>query len=270
MSRPFAPLEKSGRIATVTLSRPESRNAVAQVQDCRDVVDAVNAANDDPEISVLILTGAGSAFSSGGDLKSIRERSGIGPRQSGGPAETRANYRRGVQGMIRALADVEIATIAAINGPAIGLGLDLAVICDMRVCAESAKLASSFLKVGIIPGDGGAWILTQALGYARAAELILTGDAITASEALALGLVNKVAPDGKLMEETLALAQRVAVNPPRAVRMAKRLLRESQHSRLSDVLELSAAFQALAHETDDHKEAVDSFFEKRPPRFTGN
>ncbi|MES1158685.1 MAG: crotonase/enoyl-CoA hydratase family protein [Terricaulis silvestris] len=270
MSTPFASLEKAGRIATVTLSRPESRNAVAQLQDCEDVVNAVNAANDDSEISVLILTGAGPAFSSGGDLKSIRERSGIGPTKAGGPAETRSNYRRGVQAMIRALADVEIATIAAINGHAIGLGLDLAAICDMRVCAASAKLASSFLKVGIIPGDGGAWILSKAIGYPRAAELILTGDMISAAEAQTLGLVNKVAPDDKLMEEARALAARVAVNPPRAVRMAKRLLREAQHSRLDDVLELSAAFQALAHETADHAEAVDAFFEKRTPRFTGN
>ena len=171
--------------------------------------------------------------------------------------------------MIRTLFDLEIATIAAINGAAIGLGLDLAAICDMRVCAASAKLASSFLKVGIIPGDGGAWILTQAIGPARAAEMILTGDMISADEALKLGLVNKVAPDGDVMKEARALAERVAVNPPRAVRMAKRLLRESRHARLDDVLELSAAFQALAHETADHKEAVEAFIEKRKPNFTG-
>ncbi|HVZ99317.1 MAG TPA: enoyl-CoA hydratase-related protein [Caulobacterales bacterium] len=270
MSTPFASYEKTGRIARVTLSRPESRNAVARLEDCRDVVDAVTRANDDPEVNVMILTGAGAAFSSGGDLRTLRDRSGIGPQRAGGPAETRATYRRGVQSMIRAFADAEIATIAAINGPAIGLGLDLALICDMRVCARSARLASSFLKVGIIPGDGGAWILSKTVGYARAAELILTGEQIGADEALRLGLVNTVADDDKLMQDALALAERVAVNPPRAVRLAKRLLRESQHARLSDMLELSAAFQALAHETEDHKEAVDSFFEKRPPRFTGN
>ncbi|HVY86740.1 MAG TPA: enoyl-CoA hydratase-related protein, partial [Caulobacterales bacterium] len=222
MSMPFASYEKNGRIAVLTLSRPESRNAIARIEDCREVVEALNRANDDPEVSVLILTGAGPAFSSGGDLKSIRERNGIGPRQTGGPAETRANYRRGVQSIIRTLADLEIATIAAINGPAIGLGLDLAAICDMRVCAQSAKLASSFLKVGIIPGDGGAWILSKTIGYARAAEMILTGDQITADEALKLGLVNKVVGDDKLMDETRALAERVAVNPPRAVRLSKR------------------------------------------------
>ena len=265
----FCTYEKSGRVATLTLNRPESRNAVATLADCQDVVDAVTRANDDPELSVIVLTGAGASFSSGGDLKAIRERSGIGPTK-GGPADTRTNYRRGVQSMIHALATTELATIAAINGHAIGLGLDLAVICDMRVAGASAKMASSFVKVGIIPGDGGAWILSKAIGYARAAELILTGDTIGAEEALKLGLVNKVAPDDKLLEETRALAERVAINPPKTVRMAKRLLRESQHSRLSDVMELSAAFQALAHETADHKEAVAAFSEKRKPNFTGN
>ena len=269
MTAPFASIEKSGPIATVTLNRPESRNAIATLQDCQDLVAALAQANDDPEITVLILTGAGPAFCSGGDLKSLRDRTGIGPSQTGGAAETRTNYRRGVHSVIRALADTELATIAAINGAAIGLGLDIAAICDMRVCAAGAKLASSFLKVGIIPGDGGAWILTNLLGPARAAELVLTGDTIDAQEALRLGLVNKVTADGEVMNAARALADRVAVNPPRATRMAKRLLRESRHSRLEDMLELSAAFQALAHETSDHKEAVDALLSKRKPNFTG-
>ncbi len=263
----FATYEKSGRVAIVTLNRPESRNAIATLEDCRDLTQTFARANDDPEVSALILTGAGKAFCSGGDLKAIRERTGIGPQFP--PDATRLNYRRGVHSIIRALADVEVATIAAINGSAIGLGLDIAILCDMRIAAASARMASSFVKVGIIPGDGGAWILTQAIGPARAAELVLTGDTIDAAEALRIGLVSRVAADDKLMDEARALAGRVAVNPPRAVRLAKRLLREAQHGRLSDVLELSAAFQALAHETADHKEAVDAFTVKRPPRFTG-
>lgn len=263
----FATFEKAGRVALVTMNRPESRNAIGTLEDCADLVSAFNRANDDPEINALVLTGAGKAFSSGGDLKAIRERSGIGPRAA--PAETRANYRRGVQSIIRTLADVEIATIAAINGPAIGLGLDIAALCDMRVMGASVKVASSFLKVGIIPGDGGAWILTQLLGPARAAELVLTGDSIGAEEALRIGLINKIASDDKVLDEARALAERVAVNPPRSVRMAKRLLRQSRESSFADVLELSSAFQALAHETADHKEAVNAFVEKRPPRFTG-
>ena len=266
----FVAYEKSGRIATLTLNRPESRNAIATLQDCQDLIAGVARANDDPDVTVLILTGAGPAFCSGGDLKSLRDRSGIGPRQTGGPAETRTNYRRGVHSVIRALAETEVVTIAAINGAAIGLGLDIGIICDMRVCAESARLASSFLKVGIIPGDGGAWVLTQAVGAARAAELVLTGDPIDAQEALRIGLVNKVAPDAEVMATARALAERVAVNPPRATRMAKRLLQESKHARLNDVLELSAAFQALAHETADHREAVDAMISKRKPNFTGD
>ncbi|MEX1148332.1 MAG: enoyl-CoA hydratase-related protein, partial [Sphingomonadales bacterium] len=196
-----------------------------------------------------------------------RDRNGIGPLAT--PADTRANYRRGVQRVPLALSRLEIATIAAVNGHAIGLGCDLACLCDMRVASAKAKFAASFVKVGIVPGDGGAWILPRAVGHARAAELILTGDTITADEALAMGLVNRVVEPDQVMTEAQALAERITVNPPRSVRLAKRLLREAQHSRLEDVLELSAAFQALAHETADHREALDAFFEKRAPNFTG-
>lgn len=263
----FALFEKSGRIATITLNRPESRNAIGLIEDCDDVAAALRQASEDNEICAIVLTGAGKAFSSGGDLKAIREFSGIGPRR---PSEqTRRNYRRGVHTIMRALFETEVATIAAINGSAVGLGLDIAAICDMRVMARSAKVASSFVKVGIIPGDGGAWVLSKLLGPARAAELVLTGDTIDAEEALRIGLVNKIADDEKVLDEARALAERVAANAPRAVRMSKRLLRESQHARYFDVLELSAAFQALAHDTADHKEAVTAFGEKRSPRFTG-
>jgi enoyl-CoA hydratase/carnithine racemase len=263
----FATYEKSGRVATVTLNKPDARNAIGTVEDCDELAAALWRANDDSDINVVILTGAGKSFCAGGDLKAIRERTGIGPRAT--PDGTRANYRRGVHTIIKALADIEVATIAAINGHAIGLGLDIGILCDMRIAGASAKVASSFVKVGIIPGDGGAWILTNAIGATRAAELVLTGDTIDAEEAMRIGLVSRVVPDDQLMTEARKLAERVAVNPPRAVRLAKRLLREAQHGRLSDVLELSAAFQALAHETGDHKEAVDAFTEKRPPKFTG-
>jgi enoyl-CoA hydratase/carnithine racemase len=264
----FATYEKNGRVAVITLNRPESRNAIATPQDCADVVDAIERANADRDVVALILTGAGKSFCAGGDLKSMRERTGIGPQSP--PDATAANYRNGIHKMIRAIAETDVATIAAFNGHAIGLGLDIGVICDMRLAGASAKMASSFAKVGLIPGDGGAWILTNAIGSARAAELILTGDTIDADEACRIGLVSRVVPDDQLLAEANKLAERVAVNPPRAVRLAKRLLRESRHGRFSDVMELSAAFQALAHETEDHKEAVDAFSTKRAPNFTGN
>jgi enoyl-CoA hydratase/carnithine racemase len=267
MREPFVRYEKTGRVVTVTMLRPETRNAIGEFEDCHELVAALEQANADPGVSALILTGEGSAFSAGGNLKAMRDRTGIGPGST--PAETRANYKRGIQKIPQAFMALEIATIAAINGHAIGLGLDLACMCDMRVAADTAKFASSFVKIGIVPGDGGAWILPRVIGYSKAVELMLTGDTYSAQEALAMGLVGGLFPADQVMEEAMKLAARVAANPPRSVRLAKRLLREGQNLRLPEMLELSAAFQAMAHETDDHREALDAFFEKRPPVFTG-
>ena len=267
MSDPYVLYEVRGRIALLTLNRPDTRNAIGEHSDCAELVEAVERAGADPAVSVLVLTGAGSAFSAGGNLKGMRDRNGIGPLAT--PADTRDNYRRGVQKIALAFANLEIASIAAVNGHAVGLGCDIACLCDMRVASDAAKFAASFVKMGIVPGDGGAWILPRTIGYANAAEMILTGDTYTAAEARGMGLVNKVVPADQVLDEAFRLADRVAANPPRAVRLAKRLLREGQHSRLPDVLELSAAFQALAHETADHKEAVNAFLDKRPPVFTG-
>jgi enoyl-CoA hydratase/carnithine racemase len=267
MSEPFVLYERRGRIGVATLNRPETRNAILTFEDCEALVRVLREAEADPEVSVLILTGAGKCFCAGGDLKGMRDRNGIGPLAS--PADTRDNYRKGVQRIPLTLADLEVPTIAAVNGHAIGLGCDIAALCDLKVASNRAKFAASFVKMGIVPGDGGAWVLPRAVGPSRAAEMILTGDAYSADDALVMGLVNRVAEPDRVMDEAMALAERIAVNPPRTVRLSKRLLREAQHSRLSDILQLSAAFQALAHETADHREALDAFFEDRPPVFTG-
>lgn len=267
MSGVFTKYEKSERVATITLNRPEARNAIGTHQDCRDFVDALQRAQDDATVSCIVLTGAGTAFSAGGNLKAMKDRLGLGPLST--PDETCANYRRGVQAISRALWDCEVPMIAAINGPAVGLGLDLACFCDIRLCSDNALFAASFIKVGLVPGDGGAWILPRAIGSSRAAELIFTGDTIDAAAALLMGLVGAVVPPSLLMPRVHDLAARIASNPPKALRLAKRLLREGQQQRLSDVLELSAAFQALAHETEDHHEALDALLEKRSPQFTG-
>ncbi len=267
MTEPYVLWAKDGRVVTLTINRPESRNAVRRPEDCDAFAAAFARAHADPDVSVVILTGAGSAFCSGGDLKSIKERNGIGPLATA--ADTRVNYERGVHAMIKALYGAECATIAAINGPAIGLGLDIALACDVRVAGRAAKLASSFIKLGIVPGDGGAWILQNIAGYPAAAELALTGDTIDADEARMRGLVSRVVDDAALMDEARALAARIAANPPRSVRLVKRLLREAQHQRLADIMALSSAYQALAHETADHREAVAAFLDKRRPNFTG-
>jgi 2-(1,2-epoxy-1,2-dihydrophenyl)acetyl-CoA isomerase len=268
MTEPYVQYQQQGAVVTLTLNRPESRNAIGTHQDCDDLSEAFERAQADGSVSCIVLTGNGKSFSAGGNLKAMKERNGIGPLDR--PDATRANYKRGVQRIARTMWECEVPMIAAINGHAIGLGLDLACLCDMRIAAEGAKFASSFIKMGIVPGDGGAWILPRAVGLAKAAEMIFTGDMLDSAQALQMGLVSQVVPAEQLLEAANALAARVVANPARALRLAKRLLREGQQQRLADVLELSAAYQALAHETGDHAEALDAFLEKRAPVFTGN
>lgn len=263
----YVRVAKDDRVATLVLNRPDRLNAIAAHEDCADLVGALQDLNDDPQISVAILTGEGRAFSAGGDVKAMKTRQGIGRLDS--PAATRTNYRRGVQAIARAFQQLDVPIIAAINGPAIGVGCDLACFCDLRIAAAGAKLAASFIKMGLVPGDGGAWALPRVVGYAKAAEMLFTGDVLSADDALACGLVSRVVPAEGLMTEARALADRIAANPARSLRLAKRLLLQAQGEDLDHVLELSAAYQALAHETRDHAEAVDAFIEKRPAQFTG-
>jgi enoyl-CoA hydratase/carnithine racemase len=260
----FLLFERDGPIVTLTMNAPERRNALAIEGGSTDAfVSACRHIAAEPDVRAVILTGAGSAFSAGGDLKSMRERFGMPP------AAIRDSYRRGIQQIPLALFELDVPTIAAVNGPAIGAGLDLACMCDIRIGAESSSYAESFVSVGIVPGDGGAWLLPRAVGHSRAAEMAFTGDRLDARAALECGLISRLVPDAELMDAARALAARIARNPPQVLRMTKRLLREGQHMRLSSLLEMSAAFQALAHTTRDHEEAVNAWFEKRPPRFEG-
>ncbi|MBV8704451.1 MAG: enoyl-CoA hydratase/isomerase family protein, partial [Acetobacteraceae bacterium] len=163
----------------------------------------------------------------------------------------------------------DVPMIAAVNGAAIGAGLDLACMCDIRIAGESARFAESFVKVGLIAGDGGAWLLPRAVGYSKACEMAFTGEIIDAREALACGLVSRVVPDGELLGAARGLAERIAANPSHAVRMTKRLLMEGRNTRMDTLLEMAAAMQSLVHATADHREAVAAFLEKRPARFSG-
>ena len=262
----YVKYEQDGPVVTLTLNAPEKRNAISTFADCDEVVAAVHCINRDRGVRAVILTGAGTAFCAGGDLKAMRDRRGI---IEGSHADLRENYRRGVQAMANALYDCDAPTIAAVNGPAIGLGLDVACMCDMRIASDKAAFAESFVKVGIVPGDGGAWLLPRVVGMSVASEMSFTGDLLSAEEAKDVRLVSKVVPHEELMAAALALAGRIAANPPEMVRMTKKLLREGQHTRLSTLLEMSAAFQALAHTTEDHREAVNAMLEKRKPTFTG-
>jgi len=264
---PFLEVERRGAVAILRMDRPDAMNAIGSIEDCDCITDTFFDLGNDRSVSAIILTGKGRAFCTGGNIKGIQQKQGIGRLEQAD--STRANYRRGVQRASRAMLDCEVPMIAAINGHAIGLGLDLACLCDIRIAGQSAKMAASFIKVGIVPGDGGAWTLQKIVGYSKAAELFLTGEMFDAAYAKDIGLVGSVVADDALLDAALTMAAKITANAPRALRLTKRLLREAQHSRASDVLELSAAFQAIAHETADHDEAVAALIEKRAPNFTG-
>lgn len=265
MSAPLIEV-RDDTVVTLTLNMPDLRNPISDDAVLEALIETLTRLDGDDSVRAIILTGAGSAFSSGGNLKKMGAHGGLNDPL---PARTRMNYRRGIQRLPLVLEAMEVPTIAAVNGPAIGAGCDLACMCDLRIAAESASFAESFVKVGIAPGDGGAWFLPRVVGFSKASEMALTGDPITAAEALACGLVSKVVPDADLMDAARALARRVAANPPHAVRMTRRLLRQGRNADLAAALDAAAAMQAVAHATQDHREAVAALLERRRGTFTG-
>jgi enoyl-CoA hydratase/carnithine racemase len=250
----FLKIERDGAVAVVTMNRPQTRNALSDDDAVAELVAMCEMVNRDRDIRALVLTGAGPAFSSGGNLQQIKQ---LGSEGFGGSAQARYFYRDGIQRVPLALCNLEVPTIAAVNGPAIGAGNDLACMCDIRIASQKASFAESFVKLGLVPGDGGAWLLQRAMGTSRACEMAFTGEAISAAQALEWGLVSRVVPEAELMPAALDLAQRIASNPGDALRMTKRLMLESRHARLPDVLELSAALQALAHDSQAHRDALE-------------
>lgn len=262
---PFLKFERDGAIVTLTMNQPEARNPLTGNTAVPEFVEACDRISADPSIRAVIITGAGSAFCSGGNVKDMQKYFSGDAIPT--PVAVREEYRRGIQRLPLALYNLEVPTIAAVNGPAIGAGCDLACMCDIRIASESARFAESFIKVGIVPGDGGAWLLPRVVGRSKAAEMAFTGEIIDAAEALACGMVSRVVPAEQLLDTARALAQKIAANPGPTLRLTKRLLREGEHLRLDSLLELSAGFQALAHTTPQHEEAVRAFVEKRPPRF---
>ena len=258
--------EKRGAILIWTLDREARLNALPDLGDGDEVAAACERVNADPSIRCVVLTGAGRAFSAGGDLTAMRDRRDL---FEGSGAAIRERYRRVVHRIVRSLYGLEVPLIAAVNGPAMGLGCDIAGLGDIRIASDRASFGVPFLKLGIIPGDGGSWLLPRNIGYARAAELLFTARSIDATTAAEWGLVNRVVAHDDLMTEALAVAAQVAAQPPQALRMAKTLLRQGRDTTFDQMLEMSAAMQALAHLTEDHHEGVAAVLEKRPGDFTG-
>ena len=260
----FLTTERDGAILTLTMNQPATRNALTGNTAVDEFVQACDAIRRDTSVRAVIITGTGPVFSSGGNVKDMQRFFG----SSLSPEVIREEYRNGIQRIPKALYNLDVPTICAVNGPAIGAGLDLTCMCDIRIASENATFAESFVKVGIVAGDGGAWLLPRAVGMSKAAEMAFTGEALTAQQALACGLVSRVVPAEALMAEARALAAKIAANPGGVLRMTKRLLREGQNSTLESLLEMSAGYQAIAHKTADHEEAVRAFIEKRAPKFS--
>jgi enoyl-CoA hydratase/carnithine racemase len=250
-------LQLEDRVATLTLNRHDVRNALTGTRLIDDLVTVAEWVNRCDAVSVLIITGAGSAFSSGGNVKDMAERRGD---FAGDVAELATRYRRGIQRIPLALHQVEIPIIAAVNGPAVGAGFDLANMADIRLASRNAKFGETFLNLGIIPGDGGAWFLQRLIGYQAAFELTLSGRLIEADEAKALGIVLAVVEPEQLLARAQEIALRFAAQPPKALRLTKRLMKMAQRMELKDFLDVCANFQGMCHQEPEHLAALQRLF----------
>ena len=259
-------IERQGPIALITLNDAATRNALSP-----NLVGALTAflasANADDKLGCIVLTGAGEGFCSGGNIKEMLR--GVEPMFAGSSQQMQEAYRTGIQMIPRLFHSLDVPVIAAVNGAAVGAGCDLACMCDVRIASTDVKFAESFLRVGLVVGDGGAWLLPRVVGYPRALEMALTCRAIEATEAKEWGLVTHVVERAALVETALGMARTIAAFPPRSVRLNKRLIRQSMNLTLDECLELSAAYQAIVQHTTDQREAVAAVVEKRAPRFTG-
>ena len=255
--------EQNDRIVKITLNRPDTRNALSG-DIIEGLVEYIQKADKDKDVGCVILTGAGKSFSSGGNLQEIKDMT---TKDQMTQAQLEDWYRFGIQKIPLTMNSIDVPVVAAVNGHAIGAGNDLCTMCDIRIAGEDAKFSESFLRIGIIPGDGGSWFLPKIIGLARANEMILTCDVLDANKALDWGLVSKVVPNENLIVEAQQIAKKIAAQPPEAARRAKRLLRMSQNVPLQDALEMAASQQSMLQQLDDHREAIDALLEKRKPNY---
>jgi 2-(1,2-epoxy-1,2-dihydrophenyl)acetyl-CoA isomerase len=254
--------EKTGGIATITLNRPEKLNAFHNAM-LADWALALKECQADGAVAVVILTGAGRAFCSGGDL-------GVMGDVDGNAALYIGDYlRNNVHPVARAVDALQKPYLCAVNGVATGAGMDMSLMADIRYAARSARFAESYVRVGLIPGDGGAFLLPRLVGLTKALELLWTGDFVDAEEAERIGIVSKVCEDDALMAEIHALAERLAAGPRIAIRLMKQAVYRSLHTDFLTALDNVAGPMGVAFNTEDHREAVRAFADKRPPRFQG-
>ena len=250
-------------VGTIRLNRPERKNAftMGMIEEWGDIVRDVRH---DPDVRVLVVTGSGDAFCSGVDLDTFGD-----PGADATPLERRQMLTERIHRVALGLEDLDKPVIASVNGPAVGAGMDMALMADIRIAARSARFAESYIRVGLVPGDGGCYFLPRLVGLAKAIELLLTGDFVDAEEAERIGIVNRVVDDEELGAATDAFARKLAQSPPVAVRMIKRATYQSARSDLRTSLDLIASHFGVISSTDDSAEAMAAFRAKRPGNFTG-
>jgi 2-(1,2-epoxy-1,2-dihydrophenyl)acetyl-CoA isomerase len=249
------------RVATLTLNRPDKMNAFTGPMIERWAW-ALTEAQRDPDVNVVVVTGAGTAFCAGGDVA----RMGQGEPT---PLEHKNMLWEHIHRVPKALEVMDKPVIAMVNGVAVGAGMGMAVMCDVRIASDAARFSTGYVRVGLVPGDGDTYFLPRLVGTARALELLWTADFIEAAEALRLGIVNRVVPADRLAKDTYALARKIAEGPQIPIRMIKRLVYQSLRLDLRTHLDLVSSHMAVVRETEDHKEGVQAFKDKRPPKFTG-
>jgi 2-(1,2-epoxy-1,2-dihydrophenyl)acetyl-CoA isomerase len=255
--------EAKDGIAQLTLNRPERLNALGgTLRD--DLLDAITRAAADPQVRVMVITGAGRGFCSGGDVKAMNEA-----RERGREGQLVDKFAPSRDRTLLAMRDAPQPIIAAVNGPAAGAGMNLALGCDVRIASTAATFSQAFVKRGLHPDWGGTYFLPRAVGMAKACELIFTGEIIDAPEALRLGLVGRVVAPEELLPTARELARKIAAGPPVAIRLAKRALYRNLETDLRAALEFETFAQNVCRETDDAAEGIRAFVEKRPPVFRG-
>ena len=251
--------QREGAVARIVINRPERKNALAG--DMRaQLTAAFQAADADDEVRAVILTGTGDTFCAGADVSRMAPRDVKGARN---------NLQRNAHALIRALYHVEKPVIAAVRGSTVGIGLSMMLACDMAIVSETARFSCIFARRGLAPDSGAVFFLSRLIGLARAREMVFTTDFFTAGQALELGIVNRVVPDGELEREAEALAQRLASQPTYALAMAKKMFQFSLSPTLDHFLEYEALMQPQIHQTQDYREGIASFQEKRPAKFVG-
>ena len=253
--------ETADGVLTITLNRPDVLNAVTRAM-LREVQGVMRGAERDAAVRAIVLTGAGRGFCAGQDLNA--RSAGDGP-----PPSVGSSLREGYNVLVRQIRGIEKPVIAAINGVAAGAGMNLALACDLRIASDTAWFTQAFVKIGLVPDSGGSLFLPLLVGAAKAAELAFTGDRVDASEAHRLGLVNRVVPADALAAEAHALAARLATLPTRAIGLTKRAFNRAVMPNLDAVLEYEADLQEIAAATEDYREGVAAFLERRPAAFTG-